>query len=111
MHPQPGEVWLVDLGLAAKTRPMDSMSFQIIHEEEYMTVKQQLIREIEDLPLDAQEKVLKLIHFVKEEIFVLREKMSTEKKRNALTDVDKIAIETGIQDLAEHHDHYLYRTP
>ena len=22
MHPQPGEVWLVDLGLAAKTRPV-----------------------------------------------------------------------------------------
>jgi len=76
-----------------------------------MTVKQQLMKEIEDLPLDAQEKVLKLIHFVKEEIFVLIEKISTEKKRNALADVDKIAIETGIQDLAEHHDHYLYRTP
>ena len=84
MHPHPGEVWLVDLGLAAKIRPMDSMSFQIIHEEEYMTVKQQLIREIEDLPLDAQEKVLKLIHFVKEEILVLREKISTKKKSNAL---------------------------
>jgi hypothetical protein len=27
---------------------------------------------------------------------------------NALADVDKIAIETTIQDLAEHHDHYLY---
>jgi len=73
-----------------------------------MTIKQQLIKEIEDLPLDAQEKVLKLIHFVKEEILVLRGKISTEKKRNALVDVDMIAIETGIKDLAEHHDHYLY---
>jgi len=73
-----------------------------------MTFKQQLIKEIEDLPLDVQEKVLKLVHFVKEEILVLREKISTEKKRNALADVDMIAIETGIQDLAEHHDHYLY---
>jgi hypothetical protein len=76
-----------------------------------MTVKQQLMKEIEELPLDAQEKVLKLVHFVKEEIFVLREKISKGKKRNALADVDKIAIETGIQDLAEHHDHYLYGTP
>ena len=84
------------------------MPFHIIHEEEHMTVKQQLMKEIEDLPLDAQEKVLKLVHFVKEEILVLREKISTEKKGNALGDVDKIAIETGIQDLAEHHDHYLY---
>ena len=73
-----------------------------------MTVKRQLMQEIEDLPLDAQEKVLKLVHFVKEEIFVLHQKISMEKNRNALTDVDKIAVETGIQDLAEHHDHYLY---
>lgn len=72
-----------------------------------MTVKQQLMREIEDLLLDAQEKVLKLVHFVKEKILVLREKIFTEKKGNALADVDKIAIETGIQDLAEHHDHYM----
>ena len=79
-----------------------------IHEEGYMTVKQQLMKEIEDLPLDAQQKVLKLVHFVKEEILVLREKIFTEKKGNALADVDKIAIETGIRDLAEHHDHYLY---
>ena len=26
MHPQPGEVWLVDLGLAAKTRPVVILS-------------------------------------------------------------------------------------
>jgi hypothetical protein len=73
-----------------------------------MTVKQQLMKEIENLPIDAQVKVLKLVHFVKEEILVLREKRSIEKKSNALADVDKIAIETGIQDLAEHHDYYLY---
>jgi len=84
------------------------MPSYIIREEENMTVKQQLMKEIEDLPLDAQEKVLKLVHFVKEEILVLREKIFREKKGNALADVDKIAIETGIQDLAEHHDHYLY---
>jgi len=84
------------------------MPSYIIREEENMTVKQQLMKEIEDLPLDAQEKVLKLVNFVKEEILVLREKIFTEKKGNALADVDKIAIETGIQDLAEHHDHYLY---
>ncbi|GEM_PF-6564937 len=34
-----------------------------------MTVQQQLIKEIEGLPLDAQKKVLKLVHFVKEELF------------------------------------------
>jgi len=49
-----------------------------------MTVKQQLVKEIEELPIDAQEKVLKLVLFVKEEILVLREKISTKKKSNAL---------------------------
>lgn len=73
-----------------------------------MTVKQELVKEIEELPLDAQEKVLKLIHIVKKEMLVLRGKRCMGKRSNALTDVDKIAIETGIQDLAEHHDHYLY---
>jgi len=58
--------------------------FCAIHEEEHMTVKQQLVKEIEELPIDAQEKVLKLVLFVKEEILVLREKISTKKKSNAL---------------------------
>jgi hypothetical protein len=42
------------------------------------------------------------------ESYLILLKMKPKKRSNALTDVDKIAIETGIQDLAEHHDHYLY---
>ncbi len=26
-------------------------------------------------------------------------------------DIEIIAVDTGIQDFAENHDHYLYRTP
>jgi len=32
-------------------------------------------------------------------------------KLNAFVEVDKIALETGISDLARHHDHYLYGIP
>ena len=34
------------------------------------TIKEQLIKEIEELPSDAQEKILKLVHFIREEIFM-----------------------------------------
>ena len=31
--------------------------------------------------------------------------------KDPLFTLDKLAIETGIKDLAEHHDHYLYGVP
>lgn len=76
-----------------------------------MKVQQQLLKEIEDLPLEAQEKVLKLVHFVKEELLSLQKKKAGAKGINAFVDIDKIAIETGISDLASQHDHYLYGVP
>ena len=72
-------------------------------------VKKQLIQEIEDLPDELQEKMLKMVHFMKKEIFAPRKKKS--KKANALLDVDKITIDTGIADLSSQHDHYLYGVP
>jgi len=64
---------------------------------------------IEDLPDDLQEKILKMVHFMKKEILAPRKK--TSKKANALLDVDKITIDTGIADLSAQHDHYLYGVP
>jgi hypothetical protein len=66
------------------------------------------MKELEDLPVDAQEKVLKLVHFVKKEMLISHGKRSPLKKGNALLEIDEIAIETGIPDLARQHDHYLY---
>ena len=74
-----------------------------------MTVQQQLIKEIEGLPMDAQKKVLKLVHFVKEELLPSQAKKA--KGMNALADADKFAVETGISDLSSQHDHYLYGVP
>lgn len=73
-----------------------------------MTVKQQLIHELEGLPQEAQKKILKLVHFMKREILSSSEKRSGRKKVNALLEVDNISVETGITDLAAQHDHYLY---
>ncbi len=73
------------------------------------TIKEQLIKEIEELPSDAQWKILKLVHFIREEIF-MPEKVKS-KDMNALSDMDQFVIETGISDLSYQHDHYLYGTP
>lgn len=53
-----------------------------------------------------------------EEIFI-REGISVEVKKELLSDddtwdnlnIDEIAVDTGIEDFAENHDHYLYGTP
>lgn len=76
-----------------------------------MTVRQQLIKEIEDLPPESQEKILKLVHFIKAEILTSQQAKRATKRMSALAKVDDIAIETGIPDLAAQHDHYLYGLP
>jgi len=73
-----------------------------------MAINAELKKEIEELPSELQEKLLKLIHFFKKEFFVVTKK---EKKRNALLEVDNFVIETGIDDLASEHDHYIYGVP
>jgi len=76
-----------------------------------MTVSEQLAKEIEDLPPEAQERVLRLIRFIKGETVMSRRRKAGLKRNNALVEVDEIAIETGIPDLASQHDHYLYGVP
>lgn len=73
-----------------------------------MSIHQRLIKEMEELPVDLQVRILKLVHFLKEEFFMSKRMDSERREINALSEVDKIAIETGISDLARHHDHYLY---
>ena len=34
--------------------------------------------------------------------------MPVKKEKDPLLDLRDIAVETGIKDFAEHHDHYLY---
>ena len=76
-----------------------------------MSIPQRLVKEIEGLPADFQERILKLVHFIKEEFLINKKGEPERKKINALLEVDKIAIETGISDFASQHDHYLYGVP
>ncbi|MBF0399064.1 MAG: hypothetical protein HQK78_19980 [Desulfobacterales bacterium] len=62
------------------------------------------------------DKVLKFIKRV-EELFA-KEGISVEIKQELLSDdpwdklsIDDVAVDTGIEDFAENHDHYLYGTP
>ncbi len=38
------------------------------------TVKQQIIKEVEEMPHELQEKMLKLVHFMKKELLAPRKK-------------------------------------
>nr|MBF0221034.1 hypothetical protein [Desulfobulbaceae bacterium] len=76
-----------------------------------MNIQQQLCHEIEALPLDAQKKILKMVHFLKTEIFTPVKTKSKKKQAATLADLDSLALDTGITDLASQHDHYLYGIP
>lgn len=63
------------------------------------------------------EKVVQLITEIKE-LFIKRgisceigKKMTVYDDPWDNLDIDKIAVDTGIEDFAENHDHYLYGTP
>ncbi len=65
----------------------------------------------------SNEKVVRLIAEI-EEFFVKKGiSCEIEKKTPAHDDpwdnldIEKIAVDTGIEDFAENHDHYLYGTP
>jgi hypothetical protein len=49
-----------------------------------------------------------IIHYLKAGMKESRKKVRVKKGRDPLFDLKNIAVETGIKDLAEHHDHYLY---
>ncbi len=57
-----------------------------------------LIAEIEEL-------------FVKKGISCEIEKTAVYDDPRDTLDIDEIAVDTGIEDFAENHDHYLYGTP
>jgi hypothetical protein len=76
--------------------------------EVVMNIQQQLYEEIEALPLEAQEKILKMVHFLKTEILTPVKSKPRKKAKTSLADLDLLAVDTGISDLAAQHDHYLY---
>lgn len=75
-----------------------------------MTVAEKILKEVQDLPVDAQARVLKAVHQIKKECGVLRPARRKRKIRS-LKDLDALATDMGVTDLAEQHDHYLYGVP
>jgi len=77
--------------------------------------EQRIIEEIQDLPEEEIPKLLDMLHYLKEGILSDRKKKEAKDIANdmgdPLLDLEDIAIETGIPDLAQHHDHYLYGVP
>jgi hypothetical protein len=70
--------------------------------------REEIVRELQDMPEENMPKLLEIIHYLKTGIMSGKKKIKAEKGRDPLLDLKNIAVETGISDLAEHHDHYLY---
>lgn len=73
--------------------------------------KDEIIKELQDIPDEDIPKLLEISHYLKEGMKKSREKAKVKKGKDPLLDFKKIAVKTGIKDLAEHHDHYLYGVP
>ncbi|MBI3991366.1 MAG: hypothetical protein HY350_04365 [Candidatus Omnitrophica bacterium] len=70
--------------------------------------KEEIIEELQDIPDEDMPKLLEIIHYLKAGIKESRKRVKIKSGREPLLDLRNIAVETGIADLAEHHDHYLY---
>jgi len=70
--------------------------------------KDKIIKELQDMPDEDMPKLLEIIHYLKTGMKESRKKVRVKKGKDPLFDLRKVAVETGIKDLAEHHDHYLY---
>jgi hypothetical protein len=73
--------------------------------------KDEIIKELQDMPAEDMPKLLEIIHYLKTGIKESKKKEKIKKGKDPLFGLKDIAVETGIKDLAEHHDHYLYGVP
>ncbi len=70
--------------------------------------KDEIIKELQDVPDEDMPKLLEIIHYLKAGMKKSKKISKVKKGKDPLFDLKDIAVETGIKDLAEHHDHYLY---
>lgn len=73
--------------------------------------KDEIIKELQDMPVEDMPKLLEIIHYLKTGMKESKKKEKVRKGKDPLFGLRDIAVETGIKDLAEHHDHYLYGVP
>lgn len=72
--------------------------------------KEEIIKELQDVPVEDMPKLIEIIRYLKAGIKKSRKRGKVKKEKEPLLDLQDIVVETGIKDLAEHHDHYLYGT-
>ena len=70
--------------------------------------KEEIIKELQDIQEKDMPKLIEIIRYLKAGIKKSRKRGKVKKEKDPLLDLRDIAVETGIKDLAEHHDHYLY---
>ncbi|NUO09170.1 MAG: hypothetical protein HUU08_10895 [Candidatus Brocadia sp.] len=70
--------------------------------------KDEIIKELQDILDEDMPGLLEVIRNLKAGKKKVKKKGITKKEKDPLLDLKNIAVETGIKDLAEHHDHYLY---
>ena len=73
--------------------------------------KDEIIKELQDIPAEDMPKLLEIIHYLKTGMKESKKKEKVRKGKDPLFGLKDIAVETGIKDLAEHHDYYLYGVP
>ena len=76
-----------------------------------MTITEKIVKEIKELTPSEQKKVLLFLKQIRKKNIPRTASKSKAKKHELLALIDEIAIDTGIPDLAEQHDHYLYGVP
>jgi hypothetical protein len=69
------------------------------------------MKELQDIPVEDMPKILEIIHYLKNGMKKRKERKKVKKGKDPLLSLKDIAVDTGIEDLAEHHDHYLYGVP
>ncbi|OQZ00940.1 MAG: hypothetical protein B6D35_04965 [Candidatus Brocadia sp. UTAMX2] len=70
--------------------------------------KDEIIKELQDVLDEDIPELLEVIKNLKAGKKKGKKRAIAKKEKVPLWDLKNIAIETGIEDLAEHHDHYLY---
>ncbi len=70
--------------------------------------KDEILKELQDMPDEDMPKLLEIVHYLKAGMKTSRRRAKAKKGKDPLFGLSSIAVETGIKDLAENHDHYLY---
>jgi hypothetical protein len=68
-----------------------------------------LVKEIEALPSDRLSEIEALIKALK--IKKTHKRPAGEKPYSVFDEIDEVATDVGVRDLARNHDHYLYGAP